>query len=147
MCVCLFLMYLYTYIYIYFNEQKKPDFFVTVSWLTYAQSYSAHTSSETYVVAEALVRALSNVFSSVYYCHWKTTLIFFSVRAFIGSFFLPKHMVFQKTYRHLSFNFYPSVRIRLKLINSFKSYSIKHGQAQTAVTETKKGHVCFWHAL
>lgn len=87
MCVCLFLMYLYTYIYIYFNEQKKPDFFVTVSWLTYAQSYSAHTSSETYVVAEALVRALSNVFSNVYYCHWKTTLIFFSVRAFIGSFF------------------------------------------------------------
>lgn len=136
MCV---LHFLCIYIPMYPYSLMRGNLIFCDRFVAELPSYSAHTSSDTYLVSEALVRPLSNVSSSVYYCHWKTTLVSFSVRTFIGSLFLPKHGgFFQKTCRNSSFNFYPPVRICLKLVNSFKSYSIKHGQAQIAITETKK---------
>lgn len=89
MCVvCVYFFCIYIPMYPYSLMRRSLIFW----WLFHGWIMLRHTLHLKQLVAEALARALSNVFSRVYYCHWKTTLVFFSLRTFIGSLFLPKHV-------------------------------------------------------
>lgn len=66
MCV---LHFLCIYIPMYPYSLMRGNLIFCDRFVAELPSYSAHTSSDTYLVSEALVRPLSNVSSSVYYCH------------------------------------------------------------------------------
>lgn len=67
--VCVYVYFLCIYIPTYSYSLMRRSLIICDCFMAELCCHSAHTSSETYLVAEALVRALSNVFSSVYYCH------------------------------------------------------------------------------
>lgn len=129
--MCVYVYFLCIYILTYSYSLMRRSLIFCDSFMAELCCHRPHTSSEIYLVAEALLRALSNVFSSVYYCHWKTTLVFFSARTFIGSLFLPKHSFLPKHLEEFKFQLLSTYQNLLKLLNSIKNYNMNRHKRQS----------------